>query len=330
MTLITPVVLNAPAVPLRQAILWCAAPCEGDRLLHALVGPVWSIRIGDRSCLERHIDDLSDAGFSDIMVVVDGTVALARAALGNRGRWSSSITIVDRSTEHSRNLATLLSLAGHGDAMERGALPVLRADRLCEAYSHRLCDVSVGHRIVSGDVLLGLMLGKDGAQTLNDIAALIDYRRGSETDIGLLDACPIGTAPGIVTAAGRLAAGWRPGFDTFGVAASMLGGPSETWVGPGCALAEGIVPDTEGRHTVLGSRCCVRAGATLRGRCVLGDDVVVDRDAVLEDVLVLPGTYVGRDVKIHRAIIAGNRVLPVGASAITTVPDPSVLAPLHH
>src|SRR5690606_31478462 len=58
----------------------------------------------------------------------------------------------------------------------------------------------------------------------------------------------------------------------------------------------------------LVSSGCVVAGATVR-HSILFSDVCIDKGAVFEDSIALPGVRIGRNCRIHRAIIdSGCRV----------------------
>lgn len=77
-------------------------------------------------------------------------------------------------------------------------------------------------------------------------------------------------------------------------------------LGEGIWLGEGAEVDPEARlvaPVVVGPNCRVEAGAELRGYTVLGDDVVVRSDALLERTVCHDHVFVGRDVHCRGAVI---------------------------
>jgi hypothetical protein len=70
-------------------------------------------------------------------------------------------------------------------------------------------------------------------------------------------------------------------------------------------------------------------------RCRLSQSDGVDlRDGrlfvSLENTVVMPGTYIGREVELKNAIIAGRHLIRIDINATTEVPDDFLLSPVHH
>lgn len=110
-----------------------------------------------------------------------------------------------------------------------------------------------------------------------------------------------------------------------------------TLIVPGREVKPGIVvgrqsrlplESVQGGPVFVGSRCDVKAGVEIRGRVVLADDVVVDRNATLSSAVILPQTYVGEMVDVSDAIVWSNDLVHVESGAVAHVTDEFLLADL--
>jgi len=69
----------------------------------------------------------------------------------------------------------------------------------------------------------------------------------------------------------------------------------------------------------------LRDGVELGGRVDVGDRCVIDDGAQLIDSVVLPGTYVGRGVRLQNAIVSGRWLYRRDLGTCQRVDDPLLL-----
>jgi lipopolysaccharide/colanic/teichoic acid biosynthesis glycosyltransferase len=67
----------------------------------------------------------------------------------------------------------------------------------------------------------------------------------------------------------------------------------------------------------------------LHGEVVIGDNVIIDRQARLENTVVLPHSYVGELVELTNAIVRGNDLIRVDNGSIMKISDTFLLADLN-
>lgn len=75
----------------------------------------------------------------------------------------------------------------------------------------------------------------------------------------------------------------------------------------------------------VGLAAQVERGAEIVGNVSIGERAYVDEGARLENCVVMPGTYVGKDVELKNAIVAGNRLIRVDINAIAEITDDFLL-----
>jgi hypothetical protein len=109
----------------------------------------------------------------------------------------------------------------------------------------------------------------------------------------------------------------------------------------------GLVADgrpTAGSSLFLGSRTSIARSAVIAGTCRVGtgaelhsavelagyvdvgDRCVIDEGAQLVDSIVMPGTYVGRGVRLQSAIAAGSWLYRADLQSCQRIDDPLLLA----
>ncbi|MEM6702358.1 MAG: NDP-sugar synthase [Acidobacteriota bacterium] len=93
-----------------------------------------------------------------------------------------------------------------------------------------------------------------------------------------------------------------------------------------------IVPSTaiKRRPALIGSRVRVSPTAELQGGVVVGDDVVIDRDATVKHSVVLGRTYVGELTNLEDAIAWRDLLILPRADRWVRIPDAFLLADLRN
>ena len=268
------------------------------------------------------IEDLTIAGFHEVVIAVGPHADLVEQELGDGQRWGLRISYVLKRPDESAADVIRKSLGQLGDRflMLRGDL--LRAP----------LDAELRSRLESGDNSLDItqngtnhsvagvasaadpsswILSEENAapagnsivaaETLdirNPIASLADYHRAN------LDA-----------ASGKLGVQFQIGREI--VAGVRAGRQSRV---PASAI--------KGTPLLVGSRCQIDSSAELLGDVVVSDDVIIDRHATLKSTVVLPNTYIGEMVDVSDSIVATNYLINPHTGVVTRVVDTFLLSSL--
>lgn len=108
---------------------------------------------------------------------------------------------------------------------------------------------------------------------------------------------------------------------------------------PGRSAGNGLIVGRNARCAVrpesnaqvlLGQGAQVFAGVSLRGKVLIADHAIVDRDSLIEDSVILPHSYIGPGVELRQAIVSGNSLIRADSGAELTVVDAFLLADLKH
>ena len=97
----------------------------------------------------------------------------------------------------------------------------------------------------------------------------------------------------------------------------------DTLTGPRARLASTVL--VEGRARI-GRNAIVRDHVSISGTVDIGQDCVIDVGAEVTDSVVMPGTYVGRGVRLRNALVCGSWLLRADLGSCKEVDDPQLLA----
>jgi hypothetical protein len=78
----------------------------------------------------------------------------------------------------------------------------------------------------------------------------------------------------------------------------------------------------------IGNNCRLGAMVSVGPKAVVGNHVIIDRQADLSRCVILDGTYVGRGLEIHGKIVAGRRLIDPDSEAVVEINDPWLVASL--
>lgn len=78
----------------------------------------------------------------------------------------------------------------------------------------------------------------------------------------------------------------------------------------------------------VGDNSRVHPEAELLGDVMIGQDVVIDRAAILYDCVILPHSYVGEMLEVNDAIVAGDTLMRVDTGVVLTITDAFLLGRL--
>jgi carbonic anhydrase/acetyltransferase-like protein (isoleucine patch superfamily) len=95
------------------------------------------------------------------------------------------------------------------------------------------------------------------------------------------------------------------------------------WTGNGSSVHPGAIlipPVYIGNHVRVGN------GATIGPNAVVGDGCVIDEGSRIAASLIMPGTYIGRDLDVADSIVESSLLANLRLGAVTRVPERSLLA----
>jgi NDP-sugar pyrophosphorylase family protein len=95
------------------------------------------------------------------------------------------------------------------------------------------------------------------------------------------------------------------------------------WSGVKSVLAPG---QNLGRRLILGSHSRIMKGVSFHGTNIVGDGVMIDKNARIANSIILSNTYVGSDTDISNAIVSGNDVYIVPRDVRLNITDPRILS----
>ncbi|NJD33519.1 MAG: hypothetical protein FIA96_01530 [Betaproteobacteria bacterium] len=78
----------------------------------------------------------------------------------------------------------------------------------------------------------------------------------------------------------------------------------------------------------VGAHVKVGAGAVVGPNVAIGSGAFIDQGAHLRHTVVMPDTYVGKELDMHGIIVRGRLLANIALNVVTEVPDPNLLAEL--
>lgn len=280
--------------------------------------------IAGKPVIQHCVEDLWEAGIRDVLIAVPSGDRAIRGELGDGERFGLAIRYLE--TGGQQWPGEVLARAGLAMAPP---LLVARGDVLRGRCARHLLERSAG---VDGDVVHGTIGTRSGGvallrqrcRSVNQLDwSLMGNRAHSPAgpclelgDVGialldsladLFDACLDaldGRYAGVLPE-GRA----RPGADV--------------WLAPRATIARSAHVDGIAR---VGRGAELHEQVALAGRVEIGDRCVIDDGAQLIDSVVLPGTYVGRGVRLQNAIACGAWLYRVDLGTCQRIDDPLLLA----
>lgn len=280
--------------------------------------PVALLPLGHAPLVERLVELLARLGLTELDVVACDRPELLREVLGEGERWGVRLRWhLAKDPERP-----YVALRTAGLAQSRRVL-IGHADRWIEPEGLR--------RLAQRDGLL-LQLDAEDIPTWTGWASMpgaaLDAplrscnRRTLHAELarrGLRSLVDPGRSPGpALDAAGLLQA------QRAVIAGSADAPLPTTWI----AKAWGAASPQASIHpaativgpTLIGPGCLVAAGANIGPGTVLSRDVVVGARTSVRDSVVLPGSYLGRGLEVHDAIVNGGRTRHVALGVETELP----------
>jgi len=82
------------------------------------------------------------------------------------------------------------------------------------------------------------------------------------------------------------------------------------------------------RMAYLGDNTSIHSGSQLRGDVILSQDVLIDKNTTVEDSIIFPNTYLGRNLMIKKAIVLNSKVLFLDQDELIDFSDNAMISPL--
>lgn len=280
--------------------------------------------VAGKPVLQHCIEDCWEAGVRELLVAVPAGDTTIRTELGDGQRFGLAIRYLE--TSGQQRPSEVLALAG--TAAETPLL-VVRGDVLRGRTVGRLLASAAA---VDGDVVLGAINGR---------AAGVALLRRRGMSVNQLDWSLVGSRA-------QVPAGWGVELGDLGFAlldelqelydacldtiegryAGLVPegrrrSATELWLAPRATLAASALVGASAR---IGRSTELHEQVELAGRVEVGDRCVIDEGAQLIDTVLLPGTYVGRGVRLQNALVCGAWLYRVDLGTCQRIEDALLLA----
>ena len=277
--------------------------------------------IAGKSILEHTLEALIEAGIFQAHIVVCAFASEVKARLGNGERWGMKLSFSTSRGEES-------------------------PDKIIKTLSHTIQFPSL---LLRGDVVRPLeqvqaFLKQAEVDTASCCGAVVEngpswllYCRELQLDFGALLAWPNPVIPknaiqlaGHVHKLDSLIAFHQTNLDAASGRLALHLPGRNTAIGLFQGRRSKIYPQNI-KHGIahVGSNCSCYPSVQFSGEVVIGDNVIIDRCAVLENTVVLPNTYIGELVELKNAIVRGNDLIRVDIGSTLKVRDVFLLADLN-
>lgn len=268
------------------------------------------------------VEELARAGVEDVVIVASAGAREIAQFLGKGERWGMGFEYFP-SREHEHPAAILRR---YGQPQTTPLL-VLKGDMLLAGIGDFVERASQAKGSVIGaqvsDQPVGLYFCRGDAANLHDMPWPGSTRpECSAPDQWLeLDAAgysPMSDLAEFHRASLQMAAG---GFEGF----KLAGWERQPGliIGPGSAVDDkGLATD----HCYVGKGCHIHSKAELRASVVVNDNCFIDRGALVENSVVMPGTYIGSNLDVSNALVNGSEIIRVDTGASYTITDSFILS----
>jgi len=282
------------------------------------------VPVAGKPLVQHCVEDCWEAGVREIVVAVPAGDRTIHEELGDGQRLGLTLRYVESGGEQWPG--EVLALTG---LTTDAPLLVARGDVLRGRCARQLLERATG---VDGDVVLGTIAGR---------AAGIALLRQRCRSINQLDWSMVGNAAhrpsGACIELGDVGFALLDGpADLFDACLDALDGRyagllpegrsrpgAALWLAPRAALSRSVHVTGTAR---VGRGAQLHDQVELAGRVEIGDRCVVDDGAELVDCVVLPGTYVGRGVRLQNAVAHGPWLYRIDLGTCQRIDDPLLLA----
>ena len=270
------------------------------------------LEIAGRSVIEYTLEDLAEAGFKQALVVSVHT-ELFEKKIRKGGRWGLEL-------EHLLSRGEMRPESALRRAHHEGPALIIRGDVVRGRCVSQFLKAAVE---TGGECVSGTINGQDAG------ICFVQGKWSHGADWRALESGPNDVELGDI------------GFFSLRSLKNLhdanMAAMDETLQGTKLPGRTGDTGITAARQSVdhgarvnngkafIGLAAQVGKGVEIKGSVVIAEHSYVDEGASLENCVVMPGTYVGKDVEIRNAIVAGNRLIRVDIDTITEIPDDFLL-----
>lgn len=275
--------------------------------------------VAGKMVLEHTLEALADAGIRQVHVVLSPYAEEVKEAFGNGERWGLDLTYSTSRGEEAplKILASLQNPPTTPFILVRGDIirPPLIKDFLAQTEHN---GTACPHAIFGDDSGFIMLCREERHAGLDNLSWPKTHRPADTINldgaVALLDSLAAFHQANLDAAAGRLGL-LLPGLQT----ALGLTQGRRTEVYPQ-NIKQGIA--------LIGAYCNLHRSVELHGEVVVGDNVIIDRHARLENTVVLPHSYIGEMVELRNTIVRGNDLIRVDTGTILKITDSFLLADL--
>ena len=278
--------------------------------------------LAGKAVLAHTLEALIEAGFRQVHIVLSPYAEQVKEVFGNGERWGLSLTFSTSRGEESplQIVASLQNPPTPPFLMVRGDIASSGGQLKSFLEQAEQCDAPCVQALFNGENGY-MMLCRDLR------SAELDHLSWAEAE-----QLPVSTRielTGLVARLDTLAAFHQANLDAAAGRLPLLI--------PGHQTALGL---TQGRNTeaypqnvkqgmaLIGAYCSLHPSVELSGEVVIGDNVIIDRRASIENTVILPHSYIGELVELRNAIVRGNDLIRVDNGAILKITDAFLLADL--
>ena len=271
--------------------------------------------MGDKPMLQRVVERLAALGCREIGVVLGDQPQHARRLLGDGERWGCNI----RYSYASAGRRPLEVLTRWLPAKEETCL-IAPAESVVgsdpgTAAACAICWENAGNIRWTGWARLARTQLADLVVGAENRTALERRILGASTLRRVWEDAPISTAGSAqaLESVRRL----------FAVSPGMLGimrrpASASVWLGNGSSVHAGarlVAP------VYIGNHAKIKEGASVGPNAIIGDNCVIDCGTAVKSSLVMPGTYVGRDLELDGVIVSEDCLANVRHQTVISVVD---------
>jgi NDP-sugar pyrophosphorylase family protein len=266
----------------------------------------------DRPFLQHVVEYIIDLGSNEIDIVLDSGAAVVRGLLGDGSRWGTSIRY-----HQSCGASIYEAIRMIGIADEEGPILLAHADFLPEISTKGLPEKSTPLFFCCSTEAVDwtgwALLGKVDLMRLSNATCPEQFfswycsepHRGTAAPATMIEGVArplsIRSYPDIIDAHGRVLRKQHTGLLLTGREIEP-----NVWISRNVNIHRStrlIPPVFVGENCRLSSACQIGPAAAI------GRDCLVDRQTVVADSVVCPGTYVGEGLKLKQVYIDRNRLV---------------------
>lgn len=275
--------------------------------------------LAGKAVLEHTLEALVQAGLRKAHIVLSPHAELVKEHVGTGQRWGMDLTFSTSRGEESslQVLASLQNPPSPPFLMVRG--DVVRSGQISDFLAQAETVTGPCVQALCADGNAFMMLCREAKPEASELLAWPESGQTAASVVlegatAKLDSLAAFHQANVDAAAGRLKV-LLPGLQT---ALGMTQGRN----------TEAYPQNIKQGLALIGAYCSLHPSVELNGEVVIGDHVIIDRRASLENAVIMPHSYIGELVEVRNAIVRGNELIRIDNGAILKITDTFLLADL--